>query len=322
MARLGYTAIGAPPLLASGQEQRLEERGGSRVRTAAWMALALVAVYGVGVLCSMSGPIAPVMEHSRPGLAPEVRDTAKETNKVMNMTVVLAAFEPFGNFSINPAQNVSKILDGKCIDSICFRAMSIPVNHAGVQMVPNMLIHTQDLPHAVIHLGLDASAHDVMVEIVAANVAAIDGDKGKLETSQVVTEASHGAFFREIAPGFGLSYLLPTTADLAQLYMDFSQPRTRAAGSVHATSFARFQEHEMRVAFSRDLGAFFCNEAYFRTLFAVHQAKLRVESVSCAHTQRLLPVLFVHLPLLSTIGAEDASTVVAKIARSILLVSP
>ena len=79
--------------------------------------------------------------------------------------------------------------------------------------------------------------------------------------------------------------LLATTAPLDRLNLDDD-----SNGSTYTP----------RELWSRDAGAFFCNEVYYRTLSEVRSRRLRpasaMEGDAAFLKHRLLPVLFVHLP--------------------------
>lgn len=205
--------------------------------------------------------------------------------------VLLTGFGPFLNFSSNPTTDIARKLDGTCdvIDilplpgerkapklegtgggpstrlTVCWHTKVLPVNRTGAEWTSR---HLQSLGqhqpyHAVLHTGLEDKAKGLKLEVAAANLQAQDnGTAGRTPAAE------------------GEQDLLPTTVNvgwlsLKNLVITGDLPRGRRSSEIEL--------------WSRDPGAYYCNEVYFRTLHFVRSTPL------LASTGALLPALFVHV---------------------------
>ena len=101
--------------------------------------------------------------------------------------------------------------------------------------------------------------------------------------------------------------LLPSTVDLGLLDL---KNNLGLSQHVHKVSSSR-------EVWSRDAGTYYCNELYYRTLYAVRWGQIYPES-----HPGLLPVLFIHLPEASaSITIQDMANVVAQVAYTAMNVN-
>lgn len=91
------------------------------------------------------------------------------TRTNMNRLILLTGFEPFGNFSRNPSQEIVRALDETVILGAHVHSLVLPVD---TQTAPKLLIAAlKELePSAVLSLGLAASRRALSVEKVAVNL--------------------------------------------------------------------------------------------------------------------------------------------------------
>jgi len=266
--------------------------------------------------------------------------------------VLITGFEPFGNYSTNPSEFISKLMNHSCIvpqnmNRICFETKVLPVSTFGASIIAEMLGDSENSMQinakatqsdanfgakregeyvlesrfsAVLHLGLDASARRVLIETVAANVRAVEKGNG------IVTELAAGSdvscmigsssespqadrfrnesvreilqkHYKQIDPKGDC--ILPSSANLGALDLNSLQMEAKnylndftELISSQSTRFQRLMDPDpITVGWSSDLGIFFCNEIYYRTLL-----KIRSLALHQAHSNQLLPAVFVHLP--------------------------
>ena len=182
--------------------------------------------------------------------------------------VLVTGFESFTEVP-NPSRAAALSLNGTCGDRYCVESKIIPVDTEGAQWAASRV---QDYA-AILHLGLEDSAKGLKIEIAAKNVI---GSRLNDPSYADCDGQTHTAVAD--AP-----CLQVTTAPLDRMLL------TTPIDEI----------------WSRDPGAFFCNECYFRTLTAVRTNHLTVPTPTCikrrfAKTVKvapaLIPVLFVHLP--------------------------
>ena len=132
---------------------------------------------------------------------------------------------------------------------------------------------------AIVHLGFESVAKGLKFEIAASNIAASTrlhlGWSANIPCNKSGTRMRP---IREAAP-----CLLATSAPLDRLVLPLSTPPLSRPSALPPGTHAR-------ELWSRDAGAFFCNEVYFRTLDAVRERALSRPSAL------LLPVLFAPTP--------------------------
>eukprot|EP00182_Erythrolobus_australicus_P006949 CAMPEP_0185839414 /NCGR_PEP_ID=MMETSP1353-20130828/14544_1 /TAXON_ID=1077150 /ORGANISM="Erythrolobus australicus, Strain CCMP3124" /LENGTH=331 /DNA_ID=CAMNT_0028538571 /DNA_START=398 /DNA_END=1393 /DNA_ORIENTATION=+ len=271
--------------------------------------------------------------------------------------VLVTGFEPFGQLERNPALDIAVKLNRSCVRlqmqgySVCFESKRLSVDTAGASAVAAGLEAwcagtargSCEAPwHAIVHLGVEAGASMLLVETVAANVCADISGPG----------AGHGvdaACFSDLGNGSRASNqraqalarihsdapcVLPTTANLGVLGIE--QIR-RALGSFIILHGAR--RHRVsnaidpdaaktltsKLSWSADLGTYFCNEVYFRTLYrvrkwSINRAPLQLGAPVLQPVQRkLLPVIFVHVPLAETVSVRDDAHIIEALALELML---
>lgn len=222
--------------------------------------------------------------------------------------VLLAGYSAWGNSTVNPAQLVAEDLDGICMDGVCFESWIVPVNTEGASRVASALLARADslaAPwDAVIHIGLEASSKGLRIETAAANVKASESPAGAWSAD--VPCSKSGTSWSDIDSS--APCLLASTLPLDTIALDADAPTTPVE------------------LWSRDAGAFFCNEAFFRTLAVVRSQRVgparvrRAGGSSAADTERdartptpLLPVTFIHLPTLETSPVSTSSGFVSHV---------
>ena len=183
--------------------------------------------------------------------------------------VLVTGFGPFRNFTDNPSGDVALLLNGTCHDdaSFCIEGMKLPVDDAGVRFVETELtIGNPEGWSGIIHLGLENKAKGLKVEVAALNNRASDN---------------------RTVVGDGPT-ILPTTLDLGNLRL----PRALLSALANSSSGSPGGALEL---WSRDAGDYYCNEIFYRTLWAVRVASGSRRPREGSRSG-LLPVVFVHLP--------------------------
>src|SRR5262245_18404390 len=83
--------------------------------------------------------------------------------------ILVTGFEPFGSHTVNPSQEVAKVLDGRRIGSCAVASAVLPVHHREASRHVSLLLG-ELAPVAVIHLGLADGRARIALERVALNV--------------------------------------------------------------------------------------------------------------------------------------------------------
>src|SRR5207247_2354972 len=83
--------------------------------------------------------------------------------------ILLAGFEPFGEYTSNPAGDVAKALDGRAFGAEVVRSAVLPVHHADAASMVSRLVD-ETAPRAIVHLGLAGARARIALERVAVNV--------------------------------------------------------------------------------------------------------------------------------------------------------
>eukprot|EP00929_Paragymnodinium_shiwhaense_P109880 TRINITY_DN76459_c0_g1_i1.p1 TRINITY_DN76459_c0_g1~~TRINITY_DN76459_c0_g1_i1.p1 ORF type:complete len:320 (+),score=30.74 TRINITY_DN76459_c0_g1_i1:75-1034(+) len=221
--------------------------------------------------------------------------------------VLVTGYQPWGNYSTNPALEVAQRLNGTCFTQTCIDAWGIPVTSDGARRVADMLdkLHlgsNDAMPwDAVIHLGYESDAKGLRVELAAANVLANVSCHGCWSADVPCNKANTS--WRDVH-GDG-PCLLASTAPLYMLEL-----------GMRRTTAKKLPEE----IWSRDAGTFFCNEVYYRTLYSVRSRDVgprgrHVETRTWTHS--LLPVVFVHLPPTMSVSVEESAQFVRVVAQVI-----
>ena len=309
--------VGGP----STPEERPKRRRHGALRAFAGAA-ALASLTGVGLL-SAAG--------QGPGPGPAPSPTERRGG-----TVLVTGFAPFHGDAANPSGDAAKHLDGVCIDMnglgggvddlaaaladdggppppppplppllppwpdpLCFRGLVLPVDHAGASAVADELDafsyragddeddeeNGSALPRAIIHLGYESVAKGLKLELVAANVRASETNPSD--------SCGHAGLEPLVDSGQGL---LATTAPLDSLSLE----------GLRRSSKSRLLGNLTEV-WSRDAGAYYCNEVYYRTLSAVRGA-------ACGEGEAMLPAIFVHCPPPSVASTREIASLVVDLA--------
>ena len=209
-------------------------------------------------------------------------------------SVLLTGFEPFDHKTDNPSGDIASQLNNTCTPHICFATLVLPVSSSGASIVADLLkSSTPNKWDAILHLGEDIPAmfmhvNKAHIETVAANVAV----------------SKQGALIQ------GAQQILPTTTLVAN---------SKFQGLLNANAST--------VKWSRDAGKYYCNEAYYQTLFAIRNANISV--ASSPSKLSLLPALFLHVPPIQVMSVQEgvhmatavATAMVATAATSTVLAS-
>lgn len=207
--------------------------------------------------------------------------------------VLITGYGPFENVTNNPSERVARLVNGSCIRGVRLESWVLSVSHKGAQRPAAALASGSDWA-AIVHLGFESIAKGLKFEIAASNVAASEhlhlGWSASLPCNKSGTRLRP---IRDDAP-----CLLATTAPLDRLSLPLS----------YYDALPPVKE-----LWSRDAGAFFCNEIYFRTLDAVRDRFLRL-----GPSVPLLPVIFVHLPPVQRSPIEESAALVEQVARQLV----
>jgi len=133
--------------------------------------------------------------------------------------IVLTGFEPFGEYTSNPAGDVAKALDGRAFGAEVVLSAVLPVHHAdAASMVSRLLDETA--PRAIVHLGLAGARARIALERVAVNVMDFE----------IADNAGYRAAGEPCVPGGPVAYFstLPLGAILNALTADGVPPTCRA----------------------------------------------------------------------------------------------
>lgn len=174
---------------------------------------------------------------------------------------------------------VAKALHQTCDERVCWEGWTLPVDRDGAKRVEDEISRRNfTIPwDAIIHLGLEDTSKGMKLEMMAMNVLASETGPG---------------WNRDLPCGYhpiavNQDCLLPTTAPLNRI--NFSTQRSK-------------------LEWSRDAGAYYCNEIYYRTLLAVRQSR----------KEPLTPVLFIHLPDLQISSVQQNVQVIRHIGSMIV----
>ncbi len=112
------------------------------------------------------------------------------------MPVLIAGFEPFGSYKINPAAIIAEEINGSVVMGENIIGKTVPVSYRWVKKnIPKMLIEHN--PKIFIGLGLSRGRPCIVVERVAINI--MDYDKPDMEgykaTDEPIFEDGPVAFF-------------------------------------------------------------------------------------------------------------------------------
>ncbi len=200
------------------------------------------------------------------------------------------------------------------------------MDEAGVLWPAAQLLRAGGFPYDIlIHMGLENETRGFEVEVVAANLLA----------------SSNGS-----APAVpGGPALLPTTVDLGRILQPPAAVAVRRGssrgggdgGGGGAAAAAGYAYERLRggagdgdrdawapapgappAAWSRDAGNFYCNEVYYRSLYAVRVLGGGGGGAGACRGA-LLPVMFVHLPALSLSPASASAALVRGLVQAVAL---
>eukprot|EP00752_Nemacystus_decipiens_P010489 g9345.t1 len=226
----------------------------------------------------------------QPGVAYESGDP------LFDLDVLITGYEPFLDHLVNPAQEVALSLNGTCSTvylkpprtmRVCYEGVSVPVTTEGSSWAAQSLETNPRRWNGIIHLGFESSAKGLRLETIAANVKTSD-DYHYLWNSDIPCQ-KEGTPFEYIHQG--APCVLPTTAPVS--YLDLRDLAALLADGGHADLVSL-------ETWSRDAGAYYCNEMFYRTLYAIRDLGAPSEDGSA-----LIPAMFVHLPDVSVVGVSD-----------------
>lgn len=222
------------------------------------------------------------------------------------LTVLVTGFEPFGNLTSNPAEEVARRLNGSCTAGVCLEGWSLAVDGAGVEAPAERIAAGGQHWDAVIHLGFESVAKGLRIETMAANVKASNHSGWSADVPCNKT----GTVFEDVHRG--APCLLATTAPLDALALPLLPRPGPASDATDPEGGGEAPE-----LWSRDAGVFFCNEIYFRSLRAV-RANLVAPGSGGGGRGRLLPVVFIHLPPLNTSSVMESADFVRSVAERLV----
>ena len=202
--------------------------------------------------------------------------------------ILLTGFEPFDHKTDNPSGDIAIQLNNTCTSNLCFDTLILPVTSVGASTVANLLKTSPNKYDAVLHLGEDIPAMFMKVkkahiEIVASNIAV----------------SKQGAIIK------GAQQILPTTATISNSKF---QQLLNANASI--------------VKWSRDAGKYYCNEAYYQTLFTIRDTNISTStsSITATSTTSLLPALFLHVPPIKVMSIQEGIQIATAVATAMLVV--
>lgn len=103
-------------------------------------------------------------------------------------TILLAGFEPFGEFTVNPSELVARELDGEVIGGCTIKSIVLPVvfGEAGDTLIEAI---NDFNPKLVICLGLAADRKEISIERLAVNLddARMPDNAGSQPVDQLIT---------------------------------------------------------------------------------------------------------------------------------------
>lgn len=202
--------------------------------------------------------------------------------------VLVTGFERFGNFTFeNPSKVAAVALNGTCGKHYCTSALILSVDSTGAGLPMRKLAGVS----ALLHLGFEDAAKGLKLEVIAKNLV------GKATNPRWGTEVDCTAEIAAVANG---PCLEATTAPLDRMLL-------RSWGS-----------NDTKEIWSRDPGAFICNEVYYRSLHAIRSNRLTIPHVECELRSTpvqptLIPALFVHLPNPGNVPLDDYLPVLKEI---------
>ncbi|CAM9210698.1 unnamed protein product [Ectocarpus sp. 8 AP-2014] len=231
-------------------------------------------------------------------------------NALFDFDVLVTGYEPFLDHLVNPAQSVAGSLNGTC-DTVylthprtmrlCYEGVSVPVTAEGSGWAARQLEETPTRWDGIIHLGFESSAKGLRLETIAANVKTSD-DYHYLWNSDIPCQ-KEGTPFEYIREGSPC--ILPTTAPVSFLDLHDLAELLQDGGHADLVTLETW---------SRDAGAYYCNEMFYRTLHAIRE--LGTPSVDGSS---LIPAMFVHLPAVAVMGLDDMAFMVRFVAQRIML---
>jgi len=125
--------------------------------------------------------------------------------------ILLTGFEPFGEYTSNPAGDVAKALDGRAFGAEVVRSAVLPVHHAAAALAVSRLVD-ESTPGAIVHVGLAGARARIALERVAVNVMDFE----------IADNAGYRAAGEPCVPGGPVAYFstLPLGAILNALTAD------------------------------------------------------------------------------------------------------
>ncbi|CAM9521775.1 unnamed protein product [Discosporangium mesarthrocarpum] len=229
---------------------------------------------------------------------------------LFDFNVLVTGYLPFGKHPVNPAFEVAQSLNRSCDTiylrqphtfRICYEGMALPVNTEGSSKVAGILETDPYRWDGILHLGFESEAKGLRLETIAANVKATE-EYGSMWNAEIPCNKEgtpHEDIFKD-AP-----CVLPTTAPVS--YLDLM-------GMAELLSQNGLTDLVSRETWSRDAGAYYCNDIFFRTLHTV-----RGQESPWGGSQYMVPVMFVHLPTHKVVGGRDMVRMVSYIAESMMV---
>ncbi len=110
--------------------------------------------------------------------------------------IFVTGFEPYGDFPVNPSQELAKAVDGRRFGDCTIRSLILPVHHTNArEALAPVLAETN--PRAVVHLGLAGKRARIALERVAVNIMdyPIADNAGYLASGEPCVPGGPAAYF-------------------------------------------------------------------------------------------------------------------------------
>lgn len=224
-------------------------------------------------------------------------------------SILLTGFLPFLHFSFNPSEWVARKLNGTSIlprrngtlPEYVLSADVLPVSEDGVSKL-NRTAYA-----AIFHLGYESHAKGLKVEIAAENVKAHEDAIEDVKEDAVAVKNSSEVEKTSVAAPERLGSTTPRRSNIARTE---SSPIFVNGPDILPTTInlAQFDFGD----FSRDAGQYFCNEIYYRSLYAERVLLERKKNYPYR------PVVFIHLPPVDRVPLADQAVAVGEIVAAVM----
>eukprot|EP00904_Undaria_pinnatifida_P010134 jgi/Undpi1/6250/HiC_scaffold_20.g08734.m1 len=246
---------------------------------------------------------------------PDIAEDAAE--HTFDFDVLVTGYEPFLDHATNPAHEVAVSLNGTCdvvpltspsrTVRVCYDGVAVAVSPEGSSWTARALQEAPRRWDGIIHLGFESSAKGLKLETVAANVKSSE-EYGYMWNADIPCQ-KEGTPFEYIHQGSPC--VLPTTAPLSILDLQGLAALLESSGRGDLVSLETW---------SRDAGAYYCNDQFYRTLRAIREYGTSSSAVDDDDDgyRLLTPALFIHLPDVAVLGQDKMAVMVRFVAQNIM----